>query len=76
MIEEALRVLHEAGLARGAVDAAHVVLRNGGAQLVWRPELVNGARASDDVAAWGVTSRAQWRGAPVPVADSMARAAC
>lgn len=50
MIEQALAALHGVGLAHGAVDADHVVLRRGAAQLVWEPELINGAQPSEDLA--------------------------
>ncbi len=49
MVAKALEALHAHGLAHGAVDADHVLLRHGAAQLAWCPERISGANPADDL---------------------------
>ncbi len=49
MIVEAVEALHAHGLAHGAVDPDHVVLRHGGASLLWCPDRISAANQADDL---------------------------
>jgi len=49
MIGEAVEALHAHGLAHGAVDPDHVVLRHGGASLLWCPDRIGAANPADDL---------------------------